>query len=82
MLSNPNVKSLVVNFCGAIARADVMVAGVIDAWEVLKPDIPIFFSINGTGDLEGIAILKERMGMEPYADMDSASKAAVEAAAQ
>lgn len=82
VLSNPSIKSLVVNFCGAFARCDVMTGGIIDAWLELKPDIPIFFSIHGTGDVEAIALLKERMNMEPYHDMDSASKAAVEAAAR
>lgn len=82
VLSNPAVKSLVVNFCGAFARCDVMTGGIIDAWLELKPDIPIFFSIHGTGDVDAIALLKERMDMVPYVDMDSASKAAVEAAAQ
>ncbi len=80
VLSNPSVKSLVVNFCGAFARCDVMTEGIIDAWLELEPDIPIFFSIHGTGDVEAIAMLKQRMNMDPFKDMDSASKAAVEAA--
>ncbi len=80
VLSNPSIKSLVVNFCGAFARCDVMTQGIIEAWLDLKPDIPIFFSIHGTGDVEAVALLKERMNMVPYTDMDSASKAAVEAA--
>ena len=81
LLSKPGIKSLVVNFCGAFARCDVMTEGIIDAWLELKPDIPVFFSIHGTGDVEAIAMLKERMNMDPCGDMDSASKAAVEAAA-
>ncbi len=80
LLSNPSLKSLVVNFCGAFARCDVMTQGIIDAWLDLKPDIPIFFSIHGTGDVEAVILLKQRMNMEPFSDMDSASKAAVEAA--
>ncbi len=82
VLSNPSVKSLVVNFCGAFARCDVMTQGIIDAWLELKPEIPVFFSIHGTGDVEAVAMLKQRMDMEPFSDMDSASKAAVEAARQ
>jgi len=82
VLSNPSVKSLVVNFCGAFARCDVMTQGIIDAWLELEPDIPIFFSIHGTGDVEAVAMLKQRMNMEPFSDMDSASRAAVEAARQ
>jgi len=82
VLSNPSVKSLVVNFCGAFARCDVMTQGIIDAWLELEPDIPIFFSIHGTGDVEAVAMLKQRMNMAPFSDMDSASRAAVEAAGQ
>jgi succinyl-CoA synthetase beta subunit len=81
VLSNPSVKVLVVNFCGAFARCDVMMQGIIDAWLELKPDIPVFFSIHGTGDVEAVALLKERMNKDPCEDMDSACKAAVEAAA-
>ena len=80
VLDNPRVKSLVVNFCGAFARTDVMMQGIVEAWEALKPDIPVFFSIHGTGDVEAVALLKERLGMEPYDHMDDAVKAAVEAA--
>jgi len=80
VLDNPRVRSLVVNFCGAFARTDVMTEGIVAAWEELRPDIPVFFSIHGTGDAEAIAILKERLGMEPFDHMDDAVKAAVDAA--
>ena len=80
LLSNPRIKSLVINFCGAFARTDVMTQGVIDAIEALKPRLPIFFSVHGTGDEEAIRLLKERLGVTPLPTMDDASKAAVEAA--
>ena len=80
VLDKPGVKSLVVNFCGAFARCEVMMEGLLNAWDALKPDVPVFFSIAGTGDEEAIQMLKDRRGIEPYPDMDAASKAAVEAA--
>ena len=80
VLDKPGIKSLVVNFCGAFARCEVMMEGLLNAWDELKPDIPVFFSIAGTGDEEAIKMLKDRLGIEPYPDMDAASKAAVEAA--
>ncbi len=80
VLANPRVKSLVVNFCGAFARCDVMTEGVVSAWETLKPDLPVFFSIHGTGEEEAVALLRARLGMEPYERMDDAVKAAIEAA--
>lgn len=80
VLANPRVKSLVINFCGAFARTDVMTEGVVNAWKELNPDIPVFFSIHGTGSQEAIALLKQELNMDPYDTMDAASKAAVEAA--
>jgi succinyl-CoA synthetase beta subunit len=80
LLSNPRIKSLVINFCGAFARTDVMTQGVIEAIEALKPRLPIFFSVHGTGDEEAIRLLRERLGVTPLPTMDDASKAAVEAA--
>jgi succinyl-CoA synthetase beta subunit len=80
VLSNPGVKSLVVNFCGAFARTDVMADGVVRAWETLKPTLPAFFSIHGTGSREAVALVRERLGIECYDLMEDAVKAAVEAA--
>ena len=81
VLGKPGVRSLVVNFCGAFARCDVMMLGLLAAWQQLQPDIPVFFSIAGTGDTEAIALLQEQLGMQPLADMDAACQAAVRAAA-
>ena len=77
LLSNPKIKSLVINFCGAFARTDVMTQGVIEALETLKPKLPIFFSVAGTGDEEAVKMLKDRLGVTPLATMDDACKAAV-----
>ena len=80
MLSNNRVKCLLVNFCGAFARTDVMAEGVINAWIELAPRIPIFFTIHGTGEDEAIAMVRQRLNIEPYDLMDDAVKAAVESA--
>ena len=80
VLANPKVKSLLVNFCGAFARTDVMTDGLLEAWEELKPDLPVVFSIHGTGEDEAIAMVRDRLGLEPYDLMDDAVQAAVEAA--
>jgi succinyl-CoA synthetase beta subunit len=81
VIANPKVKALLVNFCGAFARTDVMAEGVVDAWQDLKPAIPIIFTIHGTGEDEAIALVKSRLGITPYDLMDDAVKAAVAAAA-
>ena len=79
-LSNPKVKCLVVNFCGAFARTDVMTEGLLAAWTALKPRLPVFFSIHGTGDEEARQMVRDQLGLEPYATMDEAIAAAIEAA--
>jgi succinyl-CoA synthetase beta subunit len=80
VLSNPGVKSLVVNFCGAFARTDVMADGVVHAWKKLKPNVPVFFTIHGTGEDEAVELVRNELGFEPYDLMEDAVKAAVEAA--
>jgi succinyl-CoA synthetase beta subunit len=80
VLANPRVRCLLVNFCGAFARTDVMTEGVIDAWLALRPKIPVFFTIHGTNEDEAIAMVKKRLGITPFDLMDDAVKAAVEAA--
>ena len=72
VLSNPGVKSLVINFCGAFARTDVMADGVVKAWAKLKPKVPVFFSIHGTGEDEAVALVRKELGIEPYEFMEDA----------
>jgi succinyl-CoA synthetase beta subunit len=80
VLSNPGVKSLVINFCGAFARTDVMADGVVKAWRKLKPKVPVFFSIHGTGEQEAVALVRGQLGIEPFDFMEDAIQAAVKAA--
>jgi succinyl-CoA synthetase beta subunit len=80
VLSNPGVKSLVVNFCGAFARTDVMAEGVVKAWQKLKPTVPVFFSIHGTGETEARELVRRELGLEPLDFMEDAVAAAIAAA--
>jgi succinyl-CoA synthetase beta subunit len=80
VLSNPGVKSLVINFCGAFARTDVMADGVVKAWHKLKPTVPVFFSIHGTGEEEAVTLVRGQLGIQPYDLMEDAIRAAVQAA--
>jgi succinyl-CoA synthetase beta subunit len=80
VLANPNLKSLVVNFCGAFARTDVMAKGVADAWKVLKPDVPVFFSVHGTGETEAVVLIENEFGVTPFDFMEDAVQAAIAAA--
>ncbi|MEM7070608.1 MAG: ATP-grasp domain-containing protein [Pseudomonadota bacterium] len=80
VLANKNVKSVLVNLCGAFARTDVMVEGIIEALEELDSDVPFFFSVHGTGDREAIDLLRQRLGVEPFSSGDEAAKAAIKVA--
>lgn len=79
LLKLPSIKCLLINFCGAFARTDVMVKGVVEAWKKLNPNIPIFFSIHGTGDELAIALVRSELGVDPFEYMDDAVKAAIAA---
>ena len=63
VLYNPNVKSLLVNFCGAFARTDVMTEGVVKAIESCARRCRSVFSIHGTGEEEAIALVRDRLGL-------------------
>lgn len=80
VLAHPRLKSLVINFCGAFARTDVMADGVTAAWRKLAPPVPVFFCVHGTGEQEAVRIIRERLGIEPFDLMEDAVQAAVEAA--
>ena len=81
LLKNPGIRSLLVNFCGAFARTAVMAEGVVQAWQKLDPDSPVFFSIHGTGEEAAVALVERELGHRPYDLMDDAVRAAVGAAA-
>jgi len=80
LLDLPGLRAVVVNFCGAYARTEVMAAGVADAWQALSPSIPVFFSVHGTGEDAAVALLRDRLGIEPFDLAEDAVRAAVEAA--
>ena len=79
VLRHPGIRSLVVNFCGAFARTDVMVDGLTQAWMEVRPKIPAFFTLHGTGADRARRLLSERLGAEPYPTMDEAVEAAISA---
>ena len=81
VLANPRVQSLLVNLCGAFARTDVIVEGLLGAWERLHPTVPAVFSIHGTGEARAVDLVRTRLNLQPYDLMDDAVRAAVRLAA-
>lgn len=82
VLAQRGLRSLVVNFCGAFARTDVMADGLTEAWLELQPEVPAFFTIDGTGAAEARSMLRDRLGLEPFPTMDEAIAAALRAGGQ
>ncbi len=80
LVTTPRIRSLVVNFCGAFARTDVMIDGLTRAWLDLRPQVPTFFTVHGTGADRARHLLDERLGIAPYPTMDRAIAAAIAAA--
>ena len=56
-----------------------MTHGVVNAWRSLSPEIPVFFSVHGTGEDEAVALIRKEFNMEPFDLMEDAVQAAIEA---
>ncbi|MGZ0175652.1 MAG: ATP-grasp domain-containing protein [Acidimicrobiales bacterium] len=81
VLKNPNVKSLLVNLCGAYARTDVIAEGLIAGFHELKPELDVSFCIHGTGEDRAQQLVRDELGIEPHESMDDAVREAIANAA-
>jgi len=59
ILSDPNVKSVLVNIFGGITRCDLVARGMLEALERVTPEVPIVVRLDGTNAEEGRRILAE-----------------------
>ncbi len=59
ILSDPNVKAILINIFGGIVRCDRVAQGVIDATREINVDIPIVVRLEGTNAEEAGVLLKE-----------------------
>jgi succinyl-CoA synthetase beta subunit len=59
ILSDPNVKAILINIFGGILRVDVLAEGVIAAAKELDIKVPIVLRLEGTKVNEGRKLLKE-----------------------
>jgi succinyl-CoA synthetase beta subunit len=80
VLSDPDVKVLLINTFGLVSRADVICRGLADGLKELKPEIPIVACIRGTGEEEARRIFREEYGIEPFEHMDEAILEAIKLA--
>ena len=82
ILSDPNVKALLINIFGGILKVDVLAEGIIAAAQELEIPVPMVLRLEGTNVEKGREIL-ERSGLDfvVAADMKEAAEQAVARAA-
>ena len=80
ILSDKNVKGILINIFGGIMRCDVLAQGVIDAAKEIKLSIPIVVRLAGTNFKEGKEILdKSDLEILSASDLNDAAKKIVKA---
>ena len=57
ILSDPNVKGILINIFGGIVRCDRVAQGVIDAAREMKVEVPIVVRLEGTNAVEAGELL-------------------------
>jgi succinyl-CoA synthetase beta subunit len=80
ILSDKNVKGVLVNIFGGIMRCDVVATGVVEAAKQVKLSVPLVVRLEGTNVELGKKILAESgLNIIPANDLGDAAKKAVEA---
>ncbi len=82
ILSDPAVRSVLVNIFGGITRCDLVATGILEALERVEAGVPIVVRLDGTNAEEGRRILADagHARIVPAATMLEAARRAVEAA--
>jgi succinyl-CoA synthetase beta subunit len=82
LTTDPNVKAILINIFGGMARVDVIAQGVVDAQREMKIDVPVVVRLAGTNVEDGERILADRGGsLIRAAGLGEAAAKAVAAAA-
>ena len=80
ILSDSNVKGILINIFGGIMRCDVLAQGVLDAAKEIDLSIPLVVRLAGTNFKEGKEILeKSNLKILSASDLNDAAKKIVEA---
>ncbi len=77
LISDRNVKAVMINIFGGITRCDDVARGLIEALDIIHADIPIVVRLSGTNAEKGLAILK-KTGLPTVETMSEAAKVAIE----
>jgi succinyl-CoA synthetase beta subunit len=80
ILSDKNVKGILINIFGGIMRCDVLAQGVVDAAKKINLSVPLVVRLAGTNFKEGKEILeKSNLKILSASDLNDAAKKIVEA---
>ena len=80
ILSDQNVKGILINIFGGIMRCDVLAQGVVDAAKEINLSVPLVVRLAGTNFKEGKEILeKSNLKILSASDLNDAAKKIVEA---
>ncbi len=78
LLSDKNVKAVLVNIFGGIVQCDVIAQGILSAVKVVDLNIPVVVRLEGTNAEKGLALLNESgLGLETAEDLNLAAEKAV-----
>jgi succinyl-CoA synthetase beta subunit len=81
ILEDKNVKAILVNIFGGMARVDIIAQGVIDAHKQMQIDVPVVMRLVGTNLAEGEKLLEESgLPVIRASELADAARKAVEAA--
>jgi succinyl-CoA synthetase beta subunit len=82
ILSDEKVKAVLFNIFGGITRCDEVAKGLIEAFDVVKPEVPFVVRLDGTNDVEGRRLLAEAdlPNVHTAATMNEAAEKVVELA--
>ena len=80
ILSDKNVKGILINIFGGIMRCDILAQGVLDAAKEMNLSVPLVVRLAGTNFKEGKKILdKSNLKILSASDLNDAAKKIVEA---
>ncbi len=75
ILSDPNVKAILINIFGGIVRCDRVAQGVINAVKEIKVEVPIVIRLEGTNAEEaGVLLNESKLNFEVATTLEDAAK--------
>jgi succinyl-CoA synthetase beta subunit len=82
MLSDPNVKAVLVNIFGGIVRCDKVADGIVTALKQVEVTVPVIVRLDGTNAKEGVKTLKNSgMAFRVATNFEEAAKLVTEVVA-